>query len=569
MSVRRVNVPPQKVYADVPIQLPLIRMSQAEASAITGPQIYDRSYPLNYDGLFLDPQWNESPYYMQPIPPAGPGNVKLTAHEMSGMGYFGSLGLTAAQVKAQAAAAARKAAKPAPAPKTPRPAPTPKAVPAPKPVKTIDYTAKQQACLNKNGTWDDNSHLCTPAPKPVKTIDYTAKQQACLNKNGTWDDNSHLCTPAPKPVKTPPAKDYTKQQNACSKKGGAWDSVANLCTPASKPSVTDKKNAADLLKQQKACTKGGGTWDSVNNVCQTAQQICTAGGGYWNGTTCVGASQQQCVTTGGTWDVNTGVCIAKPGTNCPLSQLQCPPGQILSIGPSGCMDTCAPDPNYQSPIQQCQSAGGQWNGTSCMYPQQFQPPPTSSPYGMPPPDYGGGGGGGAPMMPSAPPPDYSGGGASSPMTQSGAGPGPQLNDQASQYADSVQQSDQTTDDSGQTPEEAASTQDDSSATTSDDNSDTAQVAQSGVMDSIKKLLSGGNGLSSGLYAPPAWFNTHLGGNAPPIHYSPVVAKTRPGVKPSTTSGVLLGAGVLIAGAAAIFLWSSGQKKRKTKRNRGF
>ncbi len=108
MSVRRVRTPRQKVYGDVPLLLPLIKMSDAEHTILDRePHIYDKNYPLDWDGLFLNPSWSDTPYYSQPaIRAAHAGNVAMMPAEAR-MAGFGDLGLTAAQ---QQAAAARQAA---------------------------------------------------------------------------------------------------------------------------------------------------------------------------------------------------------------------------------------------------------------------------------------------------------------------------------------------------------------------------------------------------------------------------------------------------------------------------
>ena len=55
---RKVDVPPQKVFGSVPLELPLIKMSDAEAIVMAGqPQIYDKDYPLDYSGSGLNPTW--------------------------------------------------------------------------------------------------------------------------------------------------------------------------------------------------------------------------------------------------------------------------------------------------------------------------------------------------------------------------------------------------------------------------------------------------------------------------------------------------------------------------------
>ncbi len=57
---RNVNVQPGLVYSDrsAPLELPLIQMSSADAEIQYGePQIYDKDYPLDYDGLNLSPPY--------------------------------------------------------------------------------------------------------------------------------------------------------------------------------------------------------------------------------------------------------------------------------------------------------------------------------------------------------------------------------------------------------------------------------------------------------------------------------------------------------------------------------
>ncbi len=588
MPYRLTHVNPQKVWGGVPLQLPLIKMSQADALMIHGPQIYDKNYPLDYDGLMLDPAWNASPYYMSATTYAGPGNVKVTkkeAAELHGLGFvggFGALGLTPAQLAAQQARAAQAAAQAkaradAAAARQAQQAAAQAAKLAQQQAaakaKSDAAAAKQaaaQAASDKRVA--DAAQKKADAAKKVLDAAHAKFQAACAKGGGVWDPNSFTCDGASTldaynaALKTAKATQHAadiaqKQADATQKKSDAADARAQTAQDRKDAQAAkkadqqatqqqkqqDKQTQAQLKQAQAQCKKQKGIWDFQNQVCNYPPVQCSTG-------LQVDPTTGQCVPIAGATQCPAGYAVdpisgqctpvsggLPPQTQCPTIQVQCQPGTILSPDANGCYTSCVPDPNYQQQMYPPQT-----------YPPQSPYPPQVSPYPDPSQGYGGGGGGGAPMMP-----DMGGGGM--PMTQSGMGPGPQLNDQANQFADSVQQSDQTTDDSGQTPEEAAATQDDSTSTDdSGDTSDATKVAGDGILDSLKKFLSGGNGMMSGLGAPPPTFNVYAPGNSP-LH-RPIVAQKVAPVKRSTTSGVLLGSLVLVVGAAAIYLNSKGKKK---------
>ena len=75
---RLVDVPPQRVYGSVPLQLPLIKMSDAEKIWLNGqPQLYDKEYPLYHDGLNFDPPWWADTGVGGGLSGVGGGNVRL------------------------------------------------------------------------------------------------------------------------------------------------------------------------------------------------------------------------------------------------------------------------------------------------------------------------------------------------------------------------------------------------------------------------------------------------------------------------------------------------------------
>ncbi len=471
---RNVNVPPQKVWGSIPLQLPLVKMSEAESIYLYGqPQIYDKNYPLDFDGLGLNP-----PYWagtgvggeLNGLGDVGGGNIRLMPWE-KGNGFSG-LGATAAQT-----AAARRLA------------------------------AQQAAAQRKADA--DAKRLLTQQATAQKRADAlaTAKKKA---------DNAA-------------AQRILDQQTAKQKRDDATAAAAQKKLDAANTKTQNATNAANARLQQQ-CTAGGGTWNSSTNVCTTQQQACTAAGNYWNGTQCVGKPQQDCVSKGGTWDVNTGVCTALPATaTCPAAPTSCQPGYIIGVDTNNC-PVCVVDPNATSPqASQCQSSGGYWNGSNCLFPAQNQQsyPPQSYPgAGAPPPpmDFGGGGGGGG-----------------FPMMQSPQGMGPQLNDQANMFAPPVPPPAPVADD----------TQQDTG--TSDDSS---TVADTNIFESISKLFSGMSGLACGCDAPPPRFSG-MGYTPDQIQYFNAM-RAEP-IKSSTTAAVVGGALVLMVGAAAVFLWSKGKK----------
>lgn len=137
-----------------------------------------------------------------------------------------------------------------------------------------------------------------------------------------------------------------------------------------------------------------------------------------------------------------------------------------------------------------------------------------------------------------------------PPAGSGFGPGPQMDDSsAGQYAPSVSQSDQT-------PEATASGDDQDDTTKDPQKDDASSVASDNIFESIAKLFGGGGkGNSMAGLGNPITFAT------PPMRTQDFIV--RPQVQPissSTTTGVLLAFGVLVAGSAAMFLWTGSKKK---------
>ncbi len=364
---RLVNVPPQKVWGSVPLELPLIKMSDAEAIWLHGqPQIYDKNYPLDYSGLnFSPPWWADTGVGGGLSGGVGGGNVGLLPHEMSG---FGSLGLTpaqqaaraAAQAKAQAAAAARQAA-----------ASTAKANAAAK-AATAKQAASDRQAANKAKAAD--------AAAARQTAQAAAKQaatdKAAANKAAAADK---------------------KAQADCKRTKGTW--ANGVCTPG----------AAAMDPAQAAClaTTPPGTW---------ANGICTPPPGISN------PQAPQSCSAGMTWDAVQMQCL--PGIPQPTAPIDPSTGLPVSTP----LSTNSPTSNPA--IMQCQQSGGSWNGTYCVPAQQAgggggggaMPPPPMGPNtgGQPdvsaiPPGFDAGGGGD---------------GASMQMSSPGGGPGPQLNDQA-------------------------------------------------------------------------------------------------------------------------------------------
>ncbi len=556
---RNVNVPPQRVYGSVPMLLPLVKMSEAEATYMWGqPQIYDKNYPLDYDGLGLDPAYwagtGAGGELNGLAGEVGGGNVKMMPweHHYTGISGFGSLGLTAAQQKAaanklaaqQKAAANKLAAANAAAQKKAdaAKAAADKATAAEK-ARLAKIAAQDAAraianCKSQKGTWNYSTQACdlTPATGQVVATNPTTGVQ--------------YVTKAPKPT----AAD--KKESNCAAKGGTWDGVK--CTL---PLTANQQNTAN----QKACKTSGGTWDNKNKICASskAQTACEAAGGTFANGKCTplpGTPQTggNCDPATQRWDAASMMCLPITPTTQP-----CPPppscyaGQIIGTDTNGCQ-VCVQDPNFgisnttpqiQQQIAQCQQQGGYWNGSFCAPPQQYPQYPPQGPYQGPPqtslipPGFDSGGGGGSPVMSSGAQ------GGSMPMTQDGTGPGADLNDQV--YASS---DDQGMDQAAMVAQATDSGESGDGTDDSGTKDDTANVAGTSAWESITKLFGGGmNGLGCGCKAPPPWFGSG-GGNAPQLGQFFTTTQADP-IRGSTQAAVLGSALVLMVGAAAVFLWS--------------
>lgn len=349
--VRRVEVPPQQMYGSVPLELPLIRMSEAEAIKMDGePQIYDDPYPLDFDGLGLNPGW----WRNTGLGEASFGNVAMLPHEIAQMS---GLGLTPAQIAAQKKRADAKAAaqqKQAAAVQKRAEAKAAKAKPTIAPIPgtgKADIVNARKTCLASGGKWDARAQVCGIKPgKPVNT----AKAQAdCRKAKGTWDGTK--CVSA---------------QDQCVAGGGYWNSAA--CIP----------------KVQQDCVGGGGMWDATTGTCRTQDQQrqddCYKSGGTW--------ANGGCQPPGGDLNAQIAACQAQKGfwdgSACQqVTPQSCPPG--YAIDPTG---ACVPISNPIAP--------------------PYQPPYGGPPgVGPIPPGYDGGGGGGGysgggggmPMSPGMPP----------------------------------------------------------------------------------------------------------------------------------------------------------------------
>jgi hypothetical protein len=525
MTIRFVNTPTQKIYGDVALELPLIKMSEGEATWLGNePQIYDENYPLNYSGLHFDTAWWQDTgvggSFMGDLPSAG-GNVALHPADFMPGGYaynngMGSLGLTAAQQAAQAARQAAAAAKQQQA----------QAAAAARQQAAQAAAAQRQAAQAATQAAAQARQQAAQTAAQQRQADAQAKKQAAADAAA--------------------AKRAAAQQAAQEKKDAA------------QAKQQANKDAAALKKAQAACTRQkGSTWDSTNNVCVTGQQACTNSGGTWNGMVCVPAGgtpnpgQQQCQTSGGTWDAVAQYCTPAtttgpitPGAACPQWALpQCPPGQQNGVDSNGCpTQNCVPIPGYQQPP------------FAQPYPQQ---PPTNSgpPQTSPIPpgfDSGGGGGGGGGMTPSVgsgmPQQQQQGGGFQ--MTQDPYGQGGQFDDQANQFQMALP-SDTTADMIATEGPEASDANNPNAP-----KDDASGVANSNIFESISKMFSGGmHGLNCGLGAPPPWIGQG-GSNLPQF----ALRTTTPPIESSTVAGTLGLSVLLVLGSAAVFLWATGKKK---------
>lgn len=553
---RLVDVPPQRVYGSVPLLLPLVKMSEAEGIQLEGqPQIFDKDYPLDYSGLNFDPPWWADTGVGGGLNGVGGGNVRLLPHEMRGFGY---LGLTKAQTAAQARAAAVAAAKAAGA----TAAAAAKQGTAAATAARQTYVAPPKATPATPAAPASVVSQATPsvtAQAVTSSSGLTAAQQKKLNtcntKGGTWNSSSLTCT---LPLTT--AQTNAVNKKTCTTGGGVWDAKLLSCSPG---------------KAQAACTANGDTWSGGQCVSSAAHTAClaTTPPGTWAGGICsaapgtspAGTTQAQCAaqTPPGTWNgtICTPATAATTPVTCPTAPASCAAGLIIGADANGC-PVCVTDPNYaatqqaaalQLQMQQCQQGGGYWNGTYC-----GPPPGQTAPY-----DPSGGGGDVSPIPPgfdsgSGSDP-YGGGGM--PMSSSSGGPGPQLNDQSNQIPTGDSYDPSLVPDDTNVPQFDSTTQGDD---TSDNGStdDTSNVASTSIFDSVAKLFSGMNGLSCGCDAPPPWFGMGAGGNVPPLKLvqpSYYVSSEASAIKPSTTIAVIGAAVTLMVGAAAVFLWTKGNK----------
>ncbi len=555
MPVRLSRVPRQKVWGDAPLLLPLIKMSDAEHTVITGPQIYDNPYPLDYDGLMLDPSWSASPYYSGPV---HGGNIDLSpAEKNAGMGYLGASAAQQAAAQRKAAAQAQQAAI-----QQQKAAAAQAAAKSKADAQAAIVQAKQAAAEKKKADADKAA-----ADRKVEQL-----RQACTRADGVFDPGSQQCSGYATAAAYLAAKKSADKTAAVKAKADAKSAVA-----------ADKANTA-LANFKAACAAANGVWSDDNKcsgftdirsykaslVTQKKQETKDAAIAKRDerkdalaakkderqtaleqkkadakdaadakkqvrlDTAALRKNEQECRRSKGMWDAVNGVCqqLSAPDTPYPPSIYGPYPGTDPLVG--------TPPPTYPDPTV----TGGPFPTNpyptidpSTNYPP---PPPTYPPqYPMQPPTYppapspdmfgGGGGGGGAPMS----------------MTPPTGSPSGQFNEQANSFA--------TTDQSG---DEEAATIEDAEGQTSDDAS---AAANTNIVESVKKLF-GFNGINCGLDAPPSWFSTGMGGNVP---YRPSI--TKKAVKPvnqSTTSGVLLAAGVLVVGSAALYMWSKKKGKKK-------
>ncbi len=358
-------------------------------------------------------------------------------------------------------------------------------------------TAKAEQAARRNRAVDPQAAVVTKVDRRI---------QACTTKGGTWDTAKLSCT---LPISA--QRQTAAARSACQKQGGIWDALTNACGPNS---------------QQTACTTKGGAWSNgvcgglpITPICPTAPTSCGTG-------MIIGKDANGCTA-----------CVADPNysVRCPVMD-PCPSGQGRSLDASGCYSSpCSPIAPISCP------AGYQLNDGDIGFGGQCVPIPGIS---NPQPQMNWGGGGGGAPMPSA---GYDPG-AGMPMGQ-GMGPGPQMTDQA--FAVQQGPASQTEEPyRDKTPEESDEEKKD----------DTSEVAETNIFESIAKLFTGMGGLQAGMEAPPPWFGLGKGGNAPvapPKFFT--VAQADP-VKPSTIVAVVGGAVTLMVGAAAMYLWTRGQKR---------
>ena len=320
---RLVDVPPQKVYGSVPLMLPIIKTSEAEAIWLYGqPQIYDKDYPLDYSGLDLNPPWWANTGAGGGLNGVGGGNVALLPHESGGLGAVVRRGSVA--VKKSGTALNR---------------PVPSSSDA-------GLGKRRQACITAGGTFDASTGKCT-----TRQQQEASAAAACRSSGGVWNSGSKSCGPS-------------AAQAKCTADGGSWSN--NACTPS---------------QAQTACASGGGKWSNGTciqppspQVCPQVQKVCPTGqvASYGAPPGCVNTCVpdpnyqdpriQQCQSTGGYWD----------GSACISAPVQPQYGGSGGGGGGGIAPPMMPDPmtspsqypsQPQFPMQQSQS---QYGGGSAM-----------------------------------------------------------------------------------------------------------------------------------------------------------------------------------------------------------
>ena len=621
---RKVNVTPQKVYTGggPPLELPLVTMSSAEGVWMENqPQIYDKDYPLDWDGLGINPSWwqdtgvgtslqgfdglGADPVFndayagktywdyhtAQNVPVtkmvrigSSNGPEKLGVWNWRTRSYDVALAdkLMAAQRKRREYDnwTARQ-----------------RDLPTPWPGNGFAY--RDPGGLGDVGggnvrlmPWEKGygfSGLGVTAAQQKAQAAAAAKKQAVADAIAAGQKKAAAAKAGVKaaqearqsysPASTareknkttasqPKEKNYSAQISACQKKGGAWSDALKNCDMTA---VTSQKN-------RDACAKRTGyIWDATANQCvtdpnyavQQQQAACEKRAGYtWdaNGKRCQ-SPQDQCVAQGLYWNGTT--CISKTQQDC------------VSKGGTWDVTTgvCQPIPGTQS---NCPTAptgcstgmiiGTDANGcTVCVVDQtnqsqlQIQQCQQSGgqwngTYCVPPQSYPGGAGGGG-GLPPGPLPSFDP--SAGDMPAAGM---PIMSQGATGGSFPMQQGQGPTafdESSGQfdIAPPATSGDEQGNADQQEDNGtkdSTADVADGNVLESISKMFGFGS-LSCGCDKPPTWFNDYPGGNAPMLGAYAQQPVTPP-IARSTETAVYVTALVAVVGAAAVFLWSKSGRK---------
>lgn len=610
-SYLKLDVEPAQVYGDVPLTLPMLKMSDADSWELRHElpdYITDR--PLDQDTLWSVDLSQRAMFGLGALVPGyalrNATHVKANAlHRRALMGEFG-LGATAAAVARQAAAAQKAAAAAAAKAAAANAAATAKANAAAA-LAAAGASAAKQAAANKaaaaaatkaatatnTATTKQATATTTAATatsvaaaaaasgatgpqtkaSAAKAANNTTAQTACTTVGGVWSKPKQTCN-------------YTKAQKACTKSSGTWDPVNNVCGNSQSACLLTPGNqwngTSCVTPAMQTCTASGGTWDPVGLACQqsAAQQGCINSGGTWANNQCTANPlAQTCANQGGTWanGLCTGATIPPPppGSNCPTTPTNCPTAQgyTLSADANGCMTVCTPpayNPNAYNPNN-----------------------PNNIPYG--------GGGGAAPMVSPIPPGsggDSSGGGggvsaALPPVPPDAGDPGTDaqsqmFDDSANQFAPSVDQSQyQGSDQSG--GDQSLMQNQDQLQQGDGSTDDASAVAMSNMASTVglglKTMFAmtglSGVGCNACANTSQGFFGLgHFGAVAPKKKKSTapdyVTAKTTPGIANSTIFGVGAIAAVGVLAAGAFYLFSRGGKKsdssqsdyRPTKKNRG-